>query len=50
MGKAKILLDTKKNKTGRRLRLCLELLKKDKELKTTEMALKQGWRDWNKLA
>lgn len=42
------LLDTKKNKTGTRLRSCLGILKKDKEFEAIEKSLERGWKGWNK--
>ena len=37
-----------KNKTGDKLRLCLGILKKDKEFEAIENALERGWGGWNK--
>lgn len=42
------LLQTKKNKTGEGLQLCLGLLKKDVEFEAIEKPLERSWEDWRK--
>lgn len=41
------MLNTKKNKTGTRLKSCLGLLKKDKEAKSIKETLKKGWKKFS---
>jgi predicted CopG family antitoxin len=42
------LIHTKKSKTGKGLRSCLGLLKKDAEFEAIEKSLDRDWKGWNK--
>jgi len=44
----KRLLSAKKSKKGLDLKVCLGLLKKDREWEEMESTLKKGWKKWNK--